>query len=304
MKKIYTVVSISLIFINNIIAQTITNYGFEAWTTVSATFPAPAYDTPDHWNSLNSLTSALGVITCYKTTASADVHSGSAAIKLITKSVAGQTANGLVTTGTINSSTSSVGGGVPYTLRPDSIIGWYKYAPTTGDSGFVEIQLLGSGGDTDTIGYAIFRTPSINVTSYTRFALKINYRNSNPIVKSLWIISSSVNNTTHFVNSTMFVDDLQLGSDAWLATNINEVATINLTVGPNPASTNIIINNPEMAKVVFVLYDVTGCIVEEAKLNTTTTPIDVIELLNGIYIYSIVDGNNAVVKTGKIFIQK
>lgn len=302
MKKIFTIISV--FFVSGAVAQTTANGGFESWTTVPATFPAPAYDECDNWNSLNSLTSALGVITCYKATASIDVHSGSAAIKLVTKQAGGQIANGLVTTGTVNPATSSVGGGVSYTLRPDSIIGWYKCAPMAGDSGFVEIQLLGAGGDTDTIGYAIFRTPGIDVTTYTRFALKINYRNANPVVKSLWILSSSRSNTVHIVNSTLFLDDIQLGSDAWAATGINEIPTFDLTVCPNPTTGNIIIKNPLSLKVSFILYDVTGAIAEEEKINSSSTSIDITQLPNGIYIYSIIDSNGLVVNTGKIVVEK
>ena len=59
-----------------------------------------------------------------------------------------------------------VGGGVPYTGRPDSIAGWYKYSPTGTDNGFVEFQLLGTASTPDTIGYVRFVTPSAAVASY------------------------------------------------------------------------------------------------------------------------------------------
>lgn len=302
MKKTITLFSVFLISSFSLIAQTTANGGFESWTTVPATFPAPAYDECDNWNSLNSLTSALGVITCYKATAVADVHSGSAAMKLVTKQAGSQIANGLVTTGTINVGNSSVGGGVAYTLRPDSIIGWYKCAPMAGDSGFVEIQLLGAGGDTDTIGYAIFRTPGTNVTTYTRFAVKINYRNANPVVKSLWILSSSRSNSVHIVNSTLFLDDVQLGSNLFLS--VDEPETSIITVGPNPSSGRLTISDFALGKGVFMLYDLTGSFVAEEKINSSNTSVDFTPLPNGIYIYSIIDGNGLLVKTGKIVVQK
>lgn len=300
MKKIFIIISV--FFVSSAVAQTTTNGGFESWTTVPATFPAPAYDECNNWNSLNSLTSALGVITCYKATAVADVYSGSSAMKLVTKQAGSQIANGLVTTGTVNVANSSVGGGVPYTLRPDSIIGWYKCAPMAGDSGFVEIQLLGAGGDTDTIGYAIFRTPGTDVATYTRFAEKINYRNANPVVKSLWILSSSRSNSVHIVNSTLFLDDIQLGSDLFLS--VDEPITSTITVGPNPSSGRLTISSLGLAKAAFMLYDLTGSVVTEAKLNSTSTSIDVSKLPNGIYIYAIINENGLTVKTGKVLIQK
>ncbi len=300
MKKIFTILSV--FFVSSAVAQNIANGGFESWTTVAATFPAPAYDECNNWNSLNSLTSALGVITCYKATAGADVHSGLSAIKLVTKQAGSQIANGLVTTGTINVGNSSVGGGVAYTLRPDSIIGWYKCAPMTGDSGFVEIQLLGSGGDTDTIAYAIFRSPGTAVTTFTRFAVKINYRNANPVVKSLWILSSSRSNSVHIVNSTLFLDDVQLGSDLFLS--VDEPVTSTITVGPNPSSGRLIVSNIGALKANFILYDLTGSIVEQEKLNSGSTSIDLTQLPNGMYIYSIINGNGLIMKTGKVVVEK
>lgn len=303
MKNNFTLLFVFFIF--NAFAQTATNYGFESWTTVPASFPAPSYENPNNWNTLNGLTSALGVITCFKATAVGDFHSGAKAVKLITKSVAGQIANGLITTGTVNQATSSVGGGVSYTLRPDSIIGWYKCAPMTGDSGFVEIQLLGAGGDKDTIGYVIFRTPSKSVTTYTRFAEEIVYRNTNSVVKSIWILSSSRDNTTHVVNSTIFVDDLQLGSDAWdAATGIDEAKNTSLAVFPNPSAGQVTITGINTLGAFFIVYDAMGIALKQVQLNNETVSINISDLADGTYVYAISDGNNRTIKAGKLVLKK
>ena len=301
MKKTLTILIIFIL--SNLTAQTNSNYDFETWTTVPANFPAPSYDNPTSWNSLNNLTSALGKITCYKETAPANVYSGLASVKLVTKTVGSQVANGLISTGTINPGTSSISGGVAYTLRPDSIIGWYKYSPVSTDNGFIELQLLGVGGDSDTIGYAIFRTPNAAVNTYTRFAVKIDYRSNNPVVKSIWILSSSANNTVHFENSTMYVDAIQLGSNVFAATTINEVVKPIVSVGPNPASENIQINNSP-ANGTFTLYSITGRSVKKVRLINSSQTIDVVDLAEGIYFYSITDKNNVVIKTAKLIIQR
>ena len=179
MKKIYSLLTLFVVSMTCSFAQVLPNPGFEAWT--HSTFPL--YDDPNNWNTLNPTTGLVGVITCSKATAAAEHHAGAAAVKLVTKSVSGQIANGIVTTGTINTSTQTIGGGLPYTLRPDSIIGFYRYTPVSGDNGFVELQLLGSGGDTDTIGYARFMTPTTTVGSFMRFAVAINYRSAAAVAK-------------------------------------------------------------------------------------------------------------------------
>jgi hypothetical protein len=298
MKKNYSLLFAAFIAVCNSFGQALPNAGFEAWTHTSF----PSYDTPNSWDNLNPSTSSLGVFTCIKATAAADVHSGSAAVKLITKSVFGQTANGIVTTGTINTTTQTIGGGIPYTGRPDSIAGYFKYTSVSGDNGFVELQLLGSGGDTDTVGYVRFVTPSSTVGSYTRFSKPVIYRSSNPVVKSIWICSSSKDAVTHFVGSTLFVDDLLLVTNP--ATGINESSKLEITVGPNPASNFIQIKNPSAKKDILKLYDVTGRKIAQHSIENTVNTIDVSTLPAGIYMYAITDESEKTIKTGKIILQK
>lgn len=302
MKKITTLISIFALSTTVTFAQATPNPGFENWTHVAASFPAPAYDIPDNWNNLNPTTAGLGQITCVKGSAAGEFHSGAAAIKLITKSVLGQVANGIATTGTINTTSQTIGGGISYSLRPDSIVGYYKYTPVTGDNGFAEIQLLGAGGDTDTIGYVRFTTPTTTVGTYTRFSKAIVYRSANPVAKSIWILSSSKDAVTHFVNSTAYFDDLNLAFAS--SASVTEQAKLQLTVGPNPSNGLFLITNTLINKGDFVLYDVTGRKVLEKKIEGTSAVIDVNGFPIGLYIYAITDEKNNVIKTDRVIIQK
>jgi hypothetical protein len=302
MKKIYALILFCGILPAALVAQVLPNPGFETWINTPASFPAPAYDDPTNWNDLNSTTAGLGQITCVKATAATEKHSGTAAVKLITKSVFGQTVNGIVTTGTINTTTQTIGGGLPYSGRPDSIIGFYKYTSVTGDNGFVELQLLGAGGDTDTVGYARFKTPSASVASFTRFATQITYRNTNPVVKAIWICSSSKDAVTHFVNSTMWVDDLAVVMPT--SAGVMEQNKMEITVGPNPAVSFIQVKNPDSKKTLIKMYDVTGRILIEEQLATTAATIDISALPAGLYMYAICDESGKIIKTGKVIVQK
>ncbi|HEV7230853.1 MAG TPA: hypothetical protein VGO45_05970, partial [Bacteroidia bacterium] len=182
------------------------NASFETWTHTSSTV---AYDDATGWNDLNSTTAGFGKVTCYKATAAGDFHTGAAAMKLSTASVLGQNANGIATTGTINTSSQAITGGIAYTGRPDSIIGWYKSTPVGSDHGFVQLLLTGSS-NTDTIGFAHFSTPSAAVNSYTRFSVPMHYKSTNPVVTSQWILSSSAGNSGQQVGATIYLDDLDL----------------------------------------------------------------------------------------------
>jgi Secretion system C-terminal sorting domain len=302
MKKIVFIALISLAITTNTQAQATPNNGFEFWSTVPSSGLAPAYDQPSGWNSLNSLTAGLGKITCEKTS---DAYANNFAIKLITKQVGNQTANGLVTTGNISVATSAVSGGIPYTLRPDSIIGWYKSVPMAGDSAFIEIQLLGAGGNTDTVGYAIFRTPGTAVNTYTRFALAITYKKTDDVVKALWILSSSRDNTTHIVNSTLYVDNLQLGAGTFeLSTNIETINTSQLKVGPNPTANNLLVQNPAQEILTIKIYNALGTEVKSITGTNALFTINTQDLPSGIYFYAIMDKNKQTLKASKLIIQQ
>ena len=303
MKKIFTLIALVAISISAN-AQATPNAGFESWTHVAAAGIAPAYDTPDSWNTLNStiVTSTFGVVTCTKATAAGEFHSGVAAIKLQTLAVFGTPANGIATTGTINTGTQSVTGGIPYTGHPDSIVGWYRCAPVGVDSAFIELQLLGAGGNTDTVGYIRFRTTRNTVGTFTRFSDTIHYRNANAVVTACWILSSSADATTHVVNSALWVDDLQMVTNPTIG--IAEQTKLEVSVFPNPAINYLQINNPAGTKANVSIYDVTGRKVLEQMLVNTTTSLDLADLHSGLYIYSIIDENKKAIKTGKVIVQK
>ena len=170
------------------------------------------------------------------------------------------------------------------------------------DNGFIEFQLLGAGGDTDTIGYAIFRTPNANIDTYTRFAEEVVYRKSDQVVKSIWIISSSANNTVHFENSAMYADAIQLGSDAFNANSIDEFSESDIKISPNPTSGNALLSSSIKINGVFKLFDLTGHQVKTVLLNDYNSLIVLDDLSSGIYIYSIIDSNNLPIKIGKLIV--
>jgi len=202
MRKIY-LLACSLFVLSSVRAQNpaLPNPGFENWHN------AGNHVDPDNWNTLNPSTGIIGVLTATRATG-ADVHSGSYAIRLQTKSVFGTVANGIASTGTIITTPPyGVTGGIPYTGRPDSIAGWYKYTPAGTDSGFVEFIL--KGHQNDSVGYVRFVTPNAVVSTYTRFSAKINYTSTTNPDTALWILSSS-RGSNPVVNSTIIIDDLQL----------------------------------------------------------------------------------------------
>jgi hypothetical protein len=301
MNKILTLVTVLCLGISSgILAQATPNAGFETWTHNSF----PSYDTPDSWSVTNSQTSITGVYACLKSTT---VHSGSFALQLVTKNIGAplnQLIPGVATTGTLpTSSTGSITGGIAYTLRPDSITGWYEYSPQGGENGMVSLFLFGSGGMSDTVGVASFVTPTTGVTSYKRFSAPLVYRSANAVANSIWLLASSKNDAaTAGVGSTIWVDDLSIVINP--TSGIMEHSLPEISLYPNPASDLLFIHNPSNARVLFSLYDVTGRKISEEKLNGVNNNLSLSDVPEGMYIYSLSDEHNAVVKTGKLVVRK
>ena len=110
MKTNFTLVLIFSIYVNSLWTQATPNPSFESWTHVTG---LTTYDTPDNWDCANGATAITGTLTCYKATAAADIHSGTAAMRLITKQIGApfnQLAPGAATTGKINTTTQVIDG--------------------------------------------------------------------------------------------------------------------------------------------------------------------------------------------------
>jgi hypothetical protein len=270
------------------------NAGFENWNSLGNRVD------PADWNTLNPNTAIIGVLTCTRASGT-DAHSGSYAIKLTTKSVFGVTANGIASTGTlITTPPYGVTGGIPFTGRPDSITGWYKYTPQGADQGFVELQLLGSV-NTDTIGYVRFETPNATVSSFTRFSAPVTYISPNNPSNSIWIISSS-RGTNPVVNSSIIVDDIAM------VFNPTSVATIsasnNVQLLNNPASDELHLKLSENSTYLFQLVDISGSVILQKTIDASDASINVAAVKSGLYYYQVKSHQALTTLSGKVVISR
>ena len=261
------------------------NPSFNNWTQVAN------YFNPNSWNNLNGQTAILGVFTCTRVSAAADVHSGAYAMKLTTKSVFGITANGIASTATlITTPPYGVTGGIPYTERPDSIVGWFKCTPAnTNDSGFVQFVLLGSTNDT--IGFVKFNMPNTPVGTYTRFSRPVIYSSAATPVTSYWIISAS-DGVNPVVNSSIIIDDIDLifnPSGVGEAENhfANQVQLIS-----NMATDFVNVSNKSEKIVQLTIFDNSGKEVKSELIPKGNVEVDVQQLNSGIYFYRLSQTGN------------
>ena len=224
MKKFIVLLALTPLFYVAKGQDTITNPGFERWTNFGS------YEDPDTWKTLNPLTSVVGAVVAYKATG-ADAHSGSNAIKLVTKTVLGNPTPSLVTTGTVNVQQQSVDGGAPISARPLFFTGWYKYAPQNGDTASFSITLTKwNGTSRDVVGEGGLYVNTA-AASYTSFSIPISYALPD-VPDTVQIIMVSSSNAAPQLNSILFIDDV----DFDFSTGIMDSKVEGLNLYPNPAN--------------------------------------------------------------------
>ena len=236
MKIISTLAIVAGISVSALAQTTITNGGFENWGNTGVGIAGPTGE-PTTWysNKSGSTIASVGPQTCFKD--STDQHSGLYCVKLITGNYIGTAVNGVVTTavvnapsftksdgyvGTVNYTSSSDDRRMPFTGRPDSLVGWYKYTPGgAGEQGKVRCILhTGDYYDPETpttyhpnptanrIADDTFLTPTTTVATWTRFSVPFTYVSSANPTYIMINATSSANQTTTITGSTLWLDDL------------------------------------------------------------------------------------------------
>jgi Secretion system C-terminal sorting domain len=278
------------------------NANFESWVSHTN------YNDASQWNDLNSTTGILGFYTLYQDNVT--VKSGTYSAQLVTNyySLLSLTVPGVLTTGTINTTNYTISGGLPYTLRPDSIIGWYQYVSVSNDHANCEFYLFGSS-NTDTIGQAFYRSPTTNVSTWTRFSLPVTYTSVATPQTALWIFSSSIDQNSGHAGSQLIIDSIGLVFNSSAVNTIKDNAVVG--IGPNPTNGPLTVSiassrGASLAGKVFTMnvLDVTGRLVKSEKITEGTTVLNIGELPEGLYIYSLLDEEGIVIKTGKIAVQR
>lgn len=298
MKKILLLSTSAIFLLGNAIAQNaLPNPGFESWVNQGS------YEDPSGgWGTIADISGGF-IVTCYKAS-SPDIHSGTYAVKLKSTWVGfpqNALAPGITVTGTLNQTTNGVDGGVVYTLRPDSIVGWHKYAPVAADTGSVEITLSHwNGTSREVVAQAQFMQTA-TVSSYTRFSKALTYQLSiNPDTMVIVLMSSSPNAGQSNSNSTMFIDDLDLIFNP--STGINEQHShSSIAVYPNPTSSAITFST-ELSMFTLKVFDAAGKQIVKKESNASDHHMDVANLSGGIYFYELTTANKT--ERGKFAVQK
>lgn len=283
----------ALLIINGTLSQQLENSGFEQWENVGT-----GEEEPLSWSSTKtSDNSSLNGLAPQVISRSTDAHTGSYAAKLVNKNVpfVNIVANGILTNGIIHTTTNPQDSYVytdvnssdhsqPFTSFPDSIVGWYKYAPQGNDVGNIQVLLHGSYGqlpvDASTSIIALAEFDFSANSNWTRFSTPfIYYPTINNPAYILCNISAG-DSTQAVANSELKIDDLEL---IYNTTKIPDESTnsINVTYLNDHLQFSNVVN-----EINYAIYNLQGQLMNIGKIDRYNRNVS-ITLESGIYFISI-----------------
>lgn len=283
----------ALLIINGTLSQQLENSGFEQWENVGT-----GEEEPLSWSSTKtSDNSSLNGLAPQVISRSTDAHTGTYAAKLVNKNVpfVNIVANGILTNGIIHTTTNPQDSYVytdvnssdhsqPFTSYPDSIVGWYKYAPQGNDVGNIQVLLHGSYGqlpvDASTSIIALAEFDFSANSNWTRFSTPfIYYPTINNPAYILCNISAG-DSTQAVANSELKIDDLEL---IYNTTKIPDQSTnsINVTYLNDHLQFSNVVN-----EINYAIYNLQGQLMNIGKIDRYNRNVS-ITLEIGIYFISI-----------------
>jgi hypothetical protein len=278
------------------------NPGFEEWEDI-LTSPTDTIREPTDWSSLktsdNDQLSTLAPVVCKR---SSDAHSGDYSIKL-TNVMSLIVANGTATNGRVHpnlntslaymyTDTLDDRWNTPFTFRPDSVTGWFKYAPQNNDSLQVKIILhRGFGKQPDAeymdnwIALVEFKSSLNTGSQWVRFSVPFTYF-SEETPEYILVVLNSGNGYNPVPGSIAYFDDFEMiynSPQTSTASLVNAEGYI-YTIG----SQYIVLKDmPQFSYNSAGIHDLTGRLVWSGKITSNRIDISSANLKKGIYLVTL-----------------
>ena len=190
---------------------------------------------------------------------------------------------------------------------PRALEGWYKYNPVEGDSALIDIGFFDYGDEIFIEKMIIKET----VNDWTHFSVDIpqqywsEYFNE---IRVLFVASAGVNFDTLVLckgqkGSTLWIDDIYLNYEVGIKQNL--FSTLKANVFPNPVAGNEVLNfelNENFTGKIMI-YNVSGSLVMEEKIEEKLKRLNISTLAGGNYIYKLMN-DNIIFTQGKFVVAK
>ena len=201
MKKLtITTLFILLLNVTGSFSQQIPNGGFESWTTTNF------FEEPEPYNTSNSLSYMLGdTVVVAK---SQDSYAGNYSARLETMAFGSDTVTGLMMVGELRG--ENIIGGVPFTTRPTSLIGYVKYNLLGGDEFTIICIFTRQGLPIGTIQQYYSGTQE----NFTQITMPVDWIIPFLTPDSLKVVIANTSTyTTGHVGSTVYLDHFQFSNN-------------------------------------------------------------------------------------------
>jgi hypothetical protein len=290
--------------------QQINNPGFEDWEDVGI-----GTDEPTHWSSVktsdNELLNPSAPVIWGKST---DAHSGNYSLHLFNVATFGIVATGTMTNGQTHATLPITDGYVftnldddryhtAFTQRPDSIVGWYKCTPSTGDFATVKVALHKGylalpGDETNLIAVAYAELPQQQINSWTRFSIAFEYVSEENPEYFLSILTSG-NGYNAVLGSEAWFDDLAF---VYNPDGINESQANHFHAFQNKSFLQVETDNIQGQHATITLFNLNGQKLFSENISAfSSTSLSISQIPKGIYMVVLQQENQ--IETQKIILQ-
>lgn len=310
MKKLLFVISATFLFVAHVNAQTTApNGGFETWQNKILIFnPLSPLEVPTSWSTFDSLANSLNFLIGQTTTIQKTVtkstsvkNSGTSSAMMVTKTFSSLGAvPGIMTNATLNLDASfnlTFSGGAAISQRVSMASAYIKYAPANADSGSFAVEIINRTLGVDSVigsGGVQFGVKA----NFTKVDVPITYIATNLAANLIRYYFTNSNDTVQN-SSTLYVDDVTYTT----TTGITEALMndIEITAYPNPAIDVLSIKASSDDELLFELYAIDGKVLQ-TKTFSKTTEIRVADLASGLYLYTVKNKDQAIIKKASITI--
>ena len=297
------------------LAQDVPNGGFEDWATFTGSGSTGSYnyDLPDFWKTTDSVSMANGPFQQSAIRETANVHGGASALHLKTWPLniplpINAPVPGVASNGSINTTTLSIIGGTPDTVRHRKLTGYYRYTKAGSDTASIVVGLYKYDTGTNTRKTVAAGTlkigESTSGTAYVSFDLDLTYiEGYKPDSMLMYIATGPLALNSGTVGTELWIDDLAFSGTV----GIDELASPvkNLSVFPQPAAAdlNVSFELERPLQLEARLLDLSGKLVLTQALESNRGSLDVANLPAGNYLLNIADERGQVFSSKPVSIQ-
>ena len=193
--------------------------------------------------------------------------------------------------------------GRDFTHRPLTLKGYFKYAPVSGDSAIMEIQLKKKNGTVLGKGKQVIKGA---VSDWTEFMVSVNYTSNDTPEEIVIVFSASA--AYDFTNiytllqcqgqkgSTLYLDEIQLDYSVGITEMFDPGIKIN--VYPNPSKERVSLQIAKETNGTVFIYDYLTRKMGEYPIQGTQIDIDIQDYVAGSYLINVIE-NGKVITTSR-----